>query len=186
MKYAQGCSACVHTASISVIDKLAPNVLTQPTPHNHEASEQVVVRGVTIDTMRSVVKNTPFQKLATTYSSVAGSQLIPEPQKVLVPSFQSVKSTLKRQRSIDIPKLPKSLEDICLEDEWTQTVNGSNFLMHKSAKNDMIIFASDNKFTKTFQLFDNLYGLSHCSSVVQCFIHNCLQFTVIIKALLSL
>ena len=106
--------------------------------------------------MRTTVKNAPFQKLAATYSATTGSSdIVSDDQKILLPSYQSVKSALKRQRSVNIPKLPKSVSEICLENEWSQTTNGLNFVLHKSQNNDMIVFASDA----------NLMQLSSCSTI---------------------
>ena len=123
-----------------------PTVISGPTNHNHEPPEENVVRGCAIAEMRKHVKAAPLQQLKTTYdTAVSAAAIASDVDTLLLPSYQSVETILKRQRSQNIPKLPKSRRDIRLEGDWSQTSDGSRFLLHSPSMtdNEIIVYASD-------------------------------------------
>ena len=62
-----------------------------------------------------------------------------------LPTFPSLKSSLYRQREYLIPRLPTSLLDIDLQDEWTQTTADDRFLLINDGTYDIIlVFTTDN------------------------------------------
>lgn len=66
--------------------------------------------------------------------------------KDVFPKFRSVQGTLYNHRHINTPPLPRTLGDIVIENEWSQTEDGQQFLLYheRSINRDenMIIFAS--------------------------------------------
>lgn len=123
--------------------------------HNHGAETAKIIRGKAIHDMRRLIQRAPTQPVKSAYDSVANSKssTVPPPSqddaRVLTPAFESVNTILKRQRSCTLPKLPKTREEIVLEGEWTETVEGERFLLPVgSTTNDMLIFVSDDNLTR--------------------------------------
>ena len=105
--------------------------------------------------MRSSVKTAPHLKLITTYDSVVTSTTVPSHQQVLVPSFNSIKTMLKRERACNVPKLPRTREAISLQGEWAETLDGQPFVLHTQENNEFLFFATDIQ----------LLNLSTCSTI---------------------
>ena len=101
------------------------------------------------------MKGAPFQPLKTSYDALVACDPVSDHDRVLFPSFSSLTTILKLQKSDDIPKLPKAKVDINLTGEWTVNLEGLRFLLETTAENDMIIFATDA----------NLRRLSACDTV---------------------
>ena len=138
-----------------VCDNLTPEIITGPTEHNHEPETKRAIRGRAISALRDTVKGAPFQPLKTSYDALVACDPVSDHDRVLFPSFSSLTTILKLQKSDDIPKLPKAKVDINLTGEWTVNLEGLRFLLETTAENDITIFATDA----------NLRCLSACDSV---------------------
>lgn len=58
----------------------------------------------------------------------------------LLPNFKGISSTLQRLRSSVLPRIPKTIDDITLPDQWSKTVDGKNFIIADDGiGNDRII-----------------------------------------------
>ncbi len=60
-----------------------------------------------------------------------------------MPSFKTLKYSLYLSRSKRIPRIPHTREDVHLDGEWTETLDGRNFvLVNDGDAERMIIFAT--------------------------------------------
>jgi hypothetical protein len=81
-----------------------------------------------------------------------------------IPTFQSCKSRLYRNRSRTIPKLPTTPEDINLQGNWTQTSAGDRFLLCDDTDdqgNRILVFATDANLAKLCAAFRAVAWQSH-------------------------
>jgi len=126
-------------------DGQTPTLLVGPNEHNHQPNDAELVRSCAISDLRKTVKSVPLQPLKVSYDAIISEQTSNQADVALLPSYQSVESILKLQRSDDIPRLPQTRQDIVLEGPWAQTVEGNRFLISAPsvADNEMIVFASD-------------------------------------------
>lgn len=132
-----------------------PDIYQQPSQHNHPPDLQRFVRGTGIAQMRKRVHDAPLQPLFAAYQSVIAESSKPRDLKVLLPEYKSVRTVLQRERSRDIPKLPKTKNDIKIEGNWSKTFDDEQFLLAHH-NNEMLIFTTDAN-VKCLSECDTLY-----------------------------
>ena len=59
-------------------------------------------------------------------------------QRFLAPNYDTIRRTMQRKRTKNLPKSPKIFEDIKLEGSWTMTLNRQDFLLYQGQ--GMLIF----------------------------------------------
>lgn len=70
-------------------------------------------------------------------------EIYPEEVNKRIPDGKTIKTKLYRLRAIVLPPLPRSVGEIRIEGQWSQTVDGRNFLLCDSGTgNDRIIVSS--------------------------------------------
>ena len=108
--------------------------------------------------MRNKLQTAPTESLHTTYKSVIAETAVgtEEATKAMIPGYRSVRSILQRERSVSLPKLPKTKDDVVLEGEWAQTLDGEPFVL-PHLNNDMVIFTTDNSWV--VQRICNTFGV---------------------------
>jgi len=133
-----------------------PHITAHPSSHNHAPDINKVVRSTTLSNMRNKLQTAPTESLHTTYKSVIAETAVgtEEATKAMIPGYRSVRSILQRERSVSLPKLPKTKDDVVLEGEWAQTLDGEPFVL-PHVNNDMVIFTTDK----------SLEVLTKCSTV---------------------
>ena len=149
-------SKCPARMQTSVVTRTSdkPVILVQPSEHNHAPDLLLAVRGAGIAQMRKRVREAPLQPLHSAYQSTLASTSETQDLRVLLPDYKSVRTILQRERSCNIPKLPKTKSDINLDGEWSTTSDNVSFLLPHS-NNDMLIFTTDA----------NLRCLSECDTL---------------------
>nr|XP_054757171.1 uncharacterized protein LOC129263283 [Lytechinus pictus] len=74
-----------------------------------------------------------------TYHQVAGER---EDRNEDMPTFDSVRTILDRERRRDLPPVPRNIEDVRVEGEWTRTWNGLDFLSLVDNANGLLVFVT--------------------------------------------
>jgi len=126
-------------------------------------------------------------------------EVVPDNLLQHIPTFASIKTILYRQRHKTVPRLPRSRAEIILEDEWTMTDAGEQFL-HKledgdpililtTAKNteklcDADVIFADGTFYASPKLFEQIYSLhaevqGHMFPLVYCLMPNRQEMTYV-------
>ena len=131
-------------------------IIKEPSTHDHEPDVNRNIRDETISCMRKCVNENPTQPLVTSYQSTVGvenNNLDP----ALLPRYSSVRTMLQRERSNNLPKLPRHKRDIALEGQWTLTADNEPFLLEPTSgsDNDMLIFTTSS----------NLAYLAECQTI---------------------
>ena len=57
------------------------------------------------------------------------------------PRYENRKTTLNRKRSLTLPPIPKTFDEVFIGKTWTKTVDGRNFFLHQESGN--VIFATN-------------------------------------------
>ncbi|XP_046583144.1 protocadherin Fat 4-like [Haliotis rubra] len=73
------------------------------------------------------------------------------------PSFASIDAVLYRHRRKNRPPLRKTLADVCIEDQWAETSDGSQFLAIDDGVDDRILVFSTEDMMETMQSADTLF-----------------------------
>lgn len=136
---------CDYTTEVSEIN-------TSYAVHNHEPDDVQHISSATVATLRETIKANLMRPMSAIYDELAAQHTA----DVLLPTFDSLRSTMRRERADGLPKLPNSRGEIITEGEWGQTEDGKRFrLPVNDSKNDMIIFTTD----------EDLVSLSKCKTV---------------------
>lgn len=81
-------------------------------------------------------------------------EIFPAEVNRLIPTLKSLKRTLYRMRTSVLPPLPRSVAEIRIYGQWSQTVDGRNFLLCDSGTgNDRIIVSTHFFLLFFFPLF---------------------------------
>ena len=146
------------------------------TDHTHEPDEEAVATATIKADLCTRAASQPTKQLKELYRDYIHSDAAPtEDDDFLVPQLASCRSQMYRARRQNMPQLPTTRAEITLEDSWTKTTAGDNFLPHKD--DDQLIFGTDENlrllsaadtvymdgtFAVTPRLFYQLYTLHIC------------------------
>ncbi|XP_046547382.1 uncharacterized protein LOC124257380 [Haliotis rubra] len=92
----------------------------------------------------------------------------------LIPKYDAMRTSMYRQRHKTVPRLPQTLQDIDLQDQWTRTEAGERFLHRLEGQSPIFIFTTDQNlellsdadvlfadgtFSTCPRLFDQIYSI---------------------------
>ena len=139
-----------------------------------------------VSDMRQLVKENCLQKLSSAYENVIVENNATGNNDI-APTFDSVKTILKRQRASKLPNLPTGATDIHLEGEWARTVSGECFVLPQVQDRTDVIFTCDSNLkcladcdtwyidgtfvtcpTPFMQMF-SVHGLYHMTVIPLCY-----------------
>ena len=154
----QGCKGRLHTnifeegEEISILHQVA---------HNHMADKEKTASIITKARLCEMAEEQPVIPLPELYRNL----MVEAPR-------QSCRTQMYRRRRQNLPPLPESIQDIAFEGEWTTTLSGETFLLHKDDKS--LIFTTeqnlrllsqsttvfmDGTFKSCPRLFSQLYSI---------------------------
>ena len=163
----QGCKGRLHTnifeegEEISILHQVA---------HNHMADKEKTASIVTKARLCEMAEEQPVIPLPELYRNLMVEA--PRQEDIVPPAFESCRTQMYRRRRQNLPPLPESIQDIALEGEWTTTLSGETFLLHKDDKS--LIFTTeqnlrllsqsttvfmDGTFKSCPRLFSQLYSI---------------------------
>ena len=146
------CNARLHTVVVCDDTTEVSEIDMSCTVHNHEPDDEQYIRSAAVATLREKIKSDPTRPMSAIYDELAAQHTDDD----LLPTFNSVRSAMRRERAVGLPNLPKSCDKISTEGEWGQTADGKRFrLPVNNCNNDMLIFATD----------DDLACLSQCKTI---------------------
>jgi hypothetical protein len=137
-------SKCTGRMQTTIVTQVSDNahIIVEPSLHNHVPDMKLAVRGESVASMRKRVRDAPTQPLFRAYKSSLAEMHEPVDLKSLLPGYRSVRSILQLERANNIPKLPKTKNDINLEGEWGKTLDNEPFILPR-ADNNTLIFSTD-------------------------------------------
>ena len=148
---------CSHRRNCSCIlttnafDKEAPNPVIQVingSEHSGHPCQAEFIHNVRLrEDMRLEAINDPTRPLKRIYDAIVAREHRQAVQgggdRPQVPAFESVRSTIRRARSMVVPEIPASINDVRIEGTWTETWNRDNFLLHLDHYWGFAIFATE-------------------------------------------
>ncbi|KAK4883085.1 hypothetical protein RN001_006404 [Aquatica leii] len=125
------------------LNKTVPNVTSQ---HNHPADEEYVKVAKTVCEMKQRAKESGSKPVQIFAEAV---QTLENTTRARMPLEDSMKRTLRNQKSKNLPSMPATLQELVIEGDWTMSggLNPKRFLLHDNGPNAeerMIIFATDS------------------------------------------
>lgn len=120
--------------------------------HNHAPDLFAVRRGKLLKDINSKVSQDPTATVRSVYEKAIeeGSDESDSP------TFDNVRTRLKRHRAKFVPALPTSINDVVITDEWAKTSNGHKFLSLLD-NNWGIVILTTRRFLKVLQQCDSIY-----------------------------
>lgn len=110
--------------------------------HNHPPDAGKVKQKVAIHKAKQEAISQPQKSMKRVFADAFGNENNEELMDHL-PSFKRYRDTLYRARSQRLPHVPHNRQDIVLEGEWAETVDGRNFLLADDGiDNRIIIFGT--------------------------------------------
>ena len=120
---------------------VANGSLTEITKHPGQHNPEEEVEEVKKEKMRqkliAAVKRDPTKVLKEVYESVLESN-----PADLCPENVSVKPTLCRERSREVPQVPTSAGTLLITGRWARTLTGSCFLLKNDRNSGIVVFAT--------------------------------------------
>ena len=165
------CSNCVaFSCKAAITTDLEMKTVTSSTPHTHDPHDNAVSATKLRTTMRERVGSSrgTLTQLLTDITSDAPIEVRAE-----LGNPETIKQSLRRERAKNLPKNPNSVGDLVLEDEWTKTSDGDQFMIYNNgvdSSNRMLVFGTDE-------------GLHHLASSTTWFLDG--TFNVMSEGLMS-
>jgi hypothetical protein len=121
--------------------------------HSHESDIQYIIKLETKNEIKEEISNNPSQPIKQIYNKVISSkrQKLKESFNSTevassLPTFSQISSSSYKKRSEFIPIEPSSRSQLILNNEWTTTVYGNNFLIINSGEEDKILVFATIEF----------------------------------------
>ena len=121
--------------------------------HNHAPDLYAVRRGKLLKDINAKVSQDPTATVRSVYENAVdeGSDDSDE-----LPTFDNVRTRLKRHRSKFVPAIPKSINDVAINGQWSKTSNGHTFLSLLD-NNWGILILTTKRFLKVLQQCDCIF-----------------------------
>ena len=94
--------------------------------HDHEEDEALITPSRVFNEAKGALRNDPSRPIKRAFDEVIAnfdSDINEE-----LPGFGQLRSRLQRVRSKALPPLPENIHDVDIEDKWSKTWRGDNFL----------------------------------------------------------
>ena len=111
-------------------------IINKPATHPHLPPEDRVSEQKFKEKIIEKIEKNPVVPLKTIYEN----QVQETDENYLPPAYSQVRKSMSRTRGKKLPPIPKSFEEINLNDQWTKTSNNKDFLLHQG--DDMLNFAT--------------------------------------------
>jgi hypothetical protein len=95
-------------------------------PHNHQASEAAVQRGLVLKRMHHEIQRNATVPVRRAFNSIV--ETVDNDDLANIPTFESIQTRAKRFRSRFIPPIPSTIDDVDINDDWAKTWKGQKFL----------------------------------------------------------
>ena len=132
--------------------------------HTHETEEEEHIRRSTIEKMKIRILEEPEKSVKRVYTEVLSSSIAElrryldeEEIGVSMPRFDAVSSMLQQTRNKIRPPLPESRAQIELNEAWTHTGNGREFLCIDNGTSDRILDFATEEMLRTLCSADTVY-----------------------------
>ena len=143
------CTASVSTNQFN-LQVAQPNisVRAQVGVHTHLPDENEIARSEFTQSLREQVSTTP----GLPPKRVFEAQVTAEHRRIRrqggghcpdLPSSESVRTMMKRERASHIPQIPQTVDDVDVQGEWAETWLSDRFLLHNDPQRGILIFAAD-------------------------------------------
>lgn len=136
----KGCPARVQTeGSVEIGDH--PTVVFF-SEHSHMPDTEEIVSVKVKSKVCQLASMDLLQPLCQVYKNfVTGEDAPSNPDNAIVPDFGACRTMMHRTRRSKMPPVPTSIAEINLEDQWSLTLGGQQFLL--SQEGEIIIFATE-------------------------------------------
>ena len=136
-----GCRVTLHT-QIHSLNVVHYNGNRQ---HLHAPADDVILSTVIMDEMKQRIDDDPTKHLPKMWEEVIEWHENAHGHGYVYPEFSEFKSSLYRQRSLSLPPLPATVNDIdfaTINQEWSRTSRGTQFLRKHDTNFGITIFTS--------------------------------------------
>jgi len=96
--------------------------------HDHEEDEALITSSRVFNEAKGALRNDPTRPIKRTFDEVIAN--FDSDSNEELPGFGQLRSRLQRVRSKALPPLPENIHDVDIEDIWSKTWRGDNFLSH--------------------------------------------------------
>ena len=112
----------------------------QEDAHNHMPDDFQARRGLLLKHMHRRIESDPTLPVRRTYDEVIC--IDSDGSDEVLPTFDNVRSRLKRYRSRFMPPIPTSMADVNIRNEWKKTWKGEKFLTLQDNNLGVVVFAT--------------------------------------------
>ena len=114
--------------------------------HDHEEDEDLIEIDRHKEKLRCNIIANPTTPTKHVYREMVANEVAAGTADHL-PDFNSVRSSMCRQRSCLIPPIPHLVSDVDIPDSWAETWNNANFVIEQRVNNNpvyAVIYGTDN------------------------------------------
>ena len=142
------CPSTIKTARFDVCDdEAAVVILNGPSQHDHISDDDEMIQG---DAFREAVKTNvredpsmPIKRAYDATASTAARGVYLRLTGHLVCECNKIKSSAKRAKQEEVPRIPRTVNVINIRGVWAQIWNCDNFLLHWDIAWGVLLFATE-------------------------------------------
>lgn len=155
------CSSTITTNKFDVFDDNARVViLRQPTQHDHYSDDDTMIQGDSFrEAVKERVREDPSRTIKRAYDGTAASVArggYLRLNRHSIPEFHHIRTSVSRARQAEVPRIPRTLNDVRIDGVWARTWNDDNFLVHADNGWGVAIFATEENL-RVLQQCRDLY-----------------------------
>ena len=138
------CNAFIQTEPFDIDEANVRINIIHVSNHNHPNDTNLIETTALTQTMIEEIETDPSKPIKRVYNEVVRNSQ----QDDYVPEFSGVRSRLNRKRASLVPPIPDNVYEVLIEDEWAETWRGANFLCHQDNDWGVLMFGTDENFSK--------------------------------------
>jgi len=140
------CSECHSTLRTEFFDVNEPPEEIQVENagnHNHLPMDETISKQKITSRFKAKVAENPSAPIRRLYDTAVADEERNGLPLDDIPTFHRIESQLKRVKYSNILEIPNDVDDVVIEDEWSQTWQGRNNLIHQDNDWEIVIFGTD-------------------------------------------
>ncbi|XP_077863133.1 uncharacterized protein LOC144345908, partial [Saccoglossus kowalevskii] len=119
------CRGRVTTDVFPIQEDARPNFVQITNQHNHEGEWELIQKEDMMREVKQKLAEDPSKPIKRVFNDAAGRR---EDRGEDVPVYASLRSRMHRCRQENLPPIPRRIEDVQIEGEWTRSWRGRRFL----------------------------------------------------------
>ena len=138
-------------------DNAGVMVINGTSAHDHDSDDEMIQSDAFREEVKKRVREDPSRPIKRAYDATAASAArggYLRLNRHSVPEFHKIRSSVSRAKQEEVPRIPRTINDVDITGVWAETWNGDNFLLYSDNAWGIVVFATNENLTVLQQCRD--------------------------------